>query len=205
MNKFLRDGQQLGKAGSNDEKEDADGGIEYMNIDHNEVGESSALAEAKLIAINQPKVSIDINDVMKLIGQSAADKPLTSQNTASTESNMAQSSSSDALAQEDNKSEAKNNKCGNVAGPDPTKPLQQKAKVLRQQRKLEKQLAKANSLPGTGTETVAAPSTSMKKSQPKNGEQTLQSLIGSEPVDGRHKLKVKHIVFSPEVSLSKKI
>lgn len=68
-------------------------------------------------------------------------------------------------------------------GADPTKPLRLKAKVLRAQRKLEKQQKQAET-----DDVVAVPSPAKKPC--KTLEHTLQSLFDAAPTNGRHKLQV---------------
>lgn len=83
----------------------------------------------------------------------------------------------------------KTKSCNKTNMSDPKKPLQQKAKVIRQQRKLEKQLNSANS----SSEVFADSSQNTmpwKKIQ-KNSEQTLKQLIIAMPTDAKHKLEVK--------------
>lgn len=78
--------------------------------------------------------------------------------------------------------------------PDPKKPLQKKAKIIRQQRKLEKQLNSASS--SSGIFADSSQKTMPWKKVQKNSEQTLQSLIFTMPSDVKHKLEVKfHLNF----------
>lgn len=79
--------------------------------------------------------------------------------------------------------------CDKINISDPNKPLQRKAKLIRQQRKLEKQLNSSNS----SSEMFADSSQntiSWKKVQ-KISEQTLESLIFAMPTVAKHKLEVK--------------
>lgn len=156
--------------------------------------ESSALAEIKLISTNQPKVKIDINEVLNKISEKEATGNASSSSAQLTEVTSVQSTNHDNNAQSAANSDSTNdatkdgNKRGVVSGPHPSKPLQKKAKVLRQERKLEKQLAKASGSMGDVAAIGDNTSSSIKK--PKNAEQTLQSLIDATPTDGKHKLKV---------------
>ncbi|XP_055312807.1 arginyl-tRNA--protein transferase 1-like isoform X2 [Sitodiplosis mosellana] len=202
VNSYLRTGQKGGGGGADNRSIKSDGDND-VQTDHNtdcdmkvdgeeqkptEATESSALAESKMITSNQPKVSIDIDNVLDII-EKAENGPkveaTTSSSSANTDGGSVQKSDTGTCS--NRKSSNESNKRGLVAGPDPTKPLQPKAKLLRQQRKAEKQQAKANTM---ATDTnVVTPSVSEK--MPKNIQKDLKSLIDEIPADGAHKLKVK--------------
>lgn len=120
-------------------------------------------------------------------------KPLIDMNQVLDEAESANTSESDVLlkfASNTVNISTKSNDCEeiNMVNPDPKKTLQQKAKVLRQKRKLEKKLNSANS----SSEIIADSSqkTMPWKKVQKNSEQTLQSLIVAMPTDAKHKLEV---------------
>lgn len=79
-------------------------------------------------------------------------------------------------------------KANDVAGPDPNKPLRKKAKLLRIERKKEKQQAAQTAGPQMATEKHTE---RMKHNQ----EVTLRSLIESVTADGAHQLQVFAIHF----------
>ncbi|XP_031630480.1 arginyl-tRNA--protein transferase 1 isoform X1 [Contarinia nasturtii] len=198
MNNFLRTGQKSG--GNNDSKnDDADNDAKNnSNVDINdddvkmdmmqptEVGESSALAECKMITSNQPKESIDIDNMLEIIENTENDvnkqKPSTS--SAATKIDEPQTKKAETS---DNCN--KNNKRGLVVGADPTKPLQPKAKLLRQQRKAEKLLAKTNAS-GMASNDDASETAIVAKKSPNNITKDLKSMIDEMPTDGVHKLKL---------------
>lgn len=161
-----------------------------MNV--SECGESSALAEYNAIIAKQPKISIDLDKVIDVIDNSASD---IATNRMETNANVAVP----ATVPKSDTNAAIANKCGVIHGPDPTKPPRPKAKVLRQQRKLEKQLQKTNHTSDTSSSSVAAnfiePNTEsgqkrQQKAIPKNTENALESLVAAIPPDGQHKLEV---------------
>lgn len=212
LNNFLRTGQKGGGASNsntttNDDGDDATAEtMEHIDCDikmdggeqqRAEGDESSALTETKMITSNQPKVAIDIDNVLKVIEN--ADKcSSSSSSTGNTEAGnaiqceKASCENSDTMASNSISKNSNNesHKRGAVAGPDPTKPLQPKAKVLRQQRKAEKLLSKANSMntPTTNENNVSDVDAAKKNS--KNTEKTFKSFIHEMPADGKHKLKV---------------
>lgn len=192
MNNFLQTGQKSG-GGTGSSNQTADGNQEPNDCDmemdgeqRTDADESSALAETKMITSNQPEVAIDIDNVLKVIE--------TAENSAETQAGSAinvnaQNVESDTEADSCNRKKSNNesHKRGAVAGPDPTKPLQPRAKLLRQQRKAEKLAAKVNSTNAVSDDTSKADATNKP---PKNTEKTLKSFINEMPADGKHKLKV---------------
>lgn len=216
MNNFLRTGQKGGDDGataqtsiasSNNRTEgvnpDADCDMK-MNVDqqqqHQQIGsgeESSALTEMKMITSNQPKIAIDMDNVLKVIenAENGEKSTLKTGNVTSSSSQINHTASDGSASNSHNNSQMKESqKRGAVTGPDPTKPLQPKAKLLRQQRKAEKLLAKANASPAIATAEVssadAAATVSVIKNVSKNMEKTLKAFIDETPTDGKHKLKV---------------
>lgn len=222
MNNFLRTGQKGGggndgaiaqssnASGSSDKRTE---GVNFnadcdmrMNVDHQQKqqhqseygdgGESSALTEMKMITSNQPKIAIDMDSVLKVIENAENGKNPSATGTAAPSLSQANHSENyDGSAS--NVSQMKeSHKRGAVTGPDPTKPLQPKAKLLRQQRKAEKLLAKANASPAietaeTATAAAAGVTASNVKKVPNNTEKTLKSFITEAPTDGKHQLKVR--------------
>lgn len=205
MNSYLRTGQRGGTAADNqsiksdgdndlqnDRNNDCDmqvAGEEIEGKQPTEATESSALAECKMITSNQPKVPIDIDNVLDII-EKAENGPKTNATTScSTVSDGGSEQKSDTGLCSNKKSSNESNKRGLVAGPDPTKPLQPKAKLLRKQRKAEKQQAKANAMSTDATATAAP----VSEKTPKNIQKDLKSLIDEIPTDGAHVLKVLQI------------
>lgn len=152
--------------------------------------ESSALAESKLIASNQPKIAIDVDNMLEIIeraenGTKAEPSSSISPNSSSPVA-QAQAQKSDTQTTDCNKeTRSEANKKGVVTGPDPTKPKQLKAKLLRQQRKAEKLQAKGNSSDGMNEEPTPV------KKEPKNVAKDLQAFINETPDGGHHRLKVR--------------
>lgn len=208
MNNYLKTGQKCGTSNANVENVNDDCDI-AMSGEQSNIGESSALNECNMITSNQPKTAIDIDNVIDII-QKTENATSNTQATASEigaiDSNVTEiNNKSDIEVAGGSQSQINNknlNKCGIVIGPDPTKPLKQKAKVLRQQRKLEKQLAKANSSMSIDSGTIIE--TSKSKKIQKNVENTLQSLIDSTLTDGVHQLKVSSLFFALKIEKTKK-
>lgn len=159
--------------------------------------ESSALTEMKMITSNQPKIAIDMDNVLKVIENAENGKKSTKTGHATLLTQTNHLSSDEAAASTSNSHNSsqlkESNKRGAVTGPDPTKPLQPKAKLLRQQRKAEKLLAKANASPTIAAATATVkpvPAPAPQKKLQKNMEKALKSFIDETPTDGKHKLKV---------------
>lgn len=155
--------------------------------------ESSALTEMKMITSNQPKIAIDMDNVLKVIENAENGKKSTETGSASSSGQMHHTAGDEPAGSDLSHSRTKEaHKRGAVTGPDPTKPLQPKAKLLRQQRKAEKLLAKANASPAIASAAAPAvevPAMAQKKA-PKNMEKALKSFIEETPTDGKHQLKV---------------
>lgn len=162
--------------------------------------ESSALTEMKMITSNQPKIAIDMDSVLKVIENAENGKKSSATRNTTSLSQVNHTKSDDGSTSNSNSNcqMKESHKRGAVTGPDPTKPLQPKAKLLRQQRKAEKLLAKANASPAiataepssTSTNAAATAATLIAKKVSKNVEKTLKSFINETPTDGKHKLKV---------------
>lgn len=210
MNNFLRTGQKVGGSGgeSSANASNCTDGVNSnadcdmkMNVDQqppsnqqqNEDGESSALTEMKMITSNQPKIAIDMDSVLKVIENAESSKNMaaTSATSSLSQANRTKSGGDGSASKSQTK---ESHKRGAVTGPDPTKPLQPKAKLLRQQRKAEKLAAKAGASPAIATAEASSSSTAavVAKKMPKNAEKTLKSFIGETPTDGKHKLKVNN-------------
>lgn len=201
INAFLRSEQKSGNSdkaaiesnANRDSKNSTDDCDVKMDAEQpNENDESSALSESKMITSVQPKISINIDNVLEMI-----EKSETSSKTNAIKMD-AQAKTNDTGSSSCNKKSNESNKRGFVAGIDPTKPLQPKAKLLRQQRKSEKLLKLANS--STDTSTTPA-ELAIAKKVPKNTEKNLKALIDEMPTDGQYKLKV-FVIF---LQIQKKI
>lgn len=201
FNTFLQNGKDMNRrdsssglsnssnSGSNHDSESGDG---EKNVDtevkqSEESNGSSASEEIKMITSN-PKVQIDIENALKLIkADSKTHSNADLKNDVETAiSTVSIQSNEDSPSKEIiEKSEADVESPVNESGKGiEAKPQQLKAKLLRQQRKAEKQMAKANSIAGPVSADL-----NWKKVQ-KNTEKTLKSLIDEMPSDGKYKLKV---------------
>lgn len=157
---------------------------------------SSASEEIKMITSN-PKVEIDIENALKLIAADSEnhlndnDKTTIPSASIPKQSNAMTSNSADdsklkEIAQNiDTNTDAVAN--GKEMG---AKTQQLKAKFLRQQRKAEKQTAKANSTTMAPSSADCSEQRGWTKKGPNNIERTLKSLIDEMPNNGAHKLKV---------------
>lgn len=208
MNNFLRTGQKGGSDGDGASAQTSTANSNNcdmeMNVDQHqqqnqqsESGEeSSALTEMKMITSNQPKIAIDMDNVLKVIENAENGKKSSSNTgnaTSSSPSSQTNHTTIDGSSSNSyNNSQLKeSNKRGAITGPDPTKPLQPKAKLLRQQRKADKLFAKANASPAIATaEEASAVAVPVVKKVSKNMEKTLKSFIDETPTNGKHNLKV---------------
>lgn len=183
FNAFLRNGVQPTESNQHEEENCADS-------DKANAEDSSALMESAMIDNNQPAVEFDVANVMKTIEMDDLNC-----SPGALQSNTAQYSIRTAAGPSVSETQKKgeNNSKTSVIGPDPTKPLRQKAKFLRAQRKLEKQKQKSASNDAINSENTATDAAPVKAN--KNQEQTLQSLVNATPVDGVHKLKVNESYF----------
>lgn len=202
MNNFLKHGQKSNQSASSESgtHDGDDDGTDPSAMDVSGCGESSALAQYNAITAKQPKIAIDLEHLVDVTDKRDDGANVEESASASASALHGQSDiGGGAVRGHQTKAAPATNKCGNVHGPDPTKPLRLKAKVLRQQRKLEKQLAKSNgdvvaggataaAVPHSSTPTVSnqGPSTQVGK----GSENTLQSLMAATPPDGQHKLEV---------------
>lgn len=195
MNNFLRTGQKSGGGGASSSSNTVDGDQEPDDCDMKMDGEqlteaaveSSALAETKMITSNQPKVAIDMDNVLKVIETAENGTETQTGSAINTVDAQNVNSATDANSCSSQKMNMESQKRGAVVGPDPTKPLQPKAKVLRQQRKAEKLAAKANLTNSVSNDTDNKDAT---YKQPKNTEKSLKSFIDEVATGGKHELKV---------------
>lgn len=209
MNNFLRTGQKGNGASSSNNTNNTntthDNDAEHDDCDikmrNNEqrmdADESSALTETKMITSNQPKVAIDIANVLEVIenadNSSSSSSSINNTVSGSAIQNMmapCQTGETVTINCFAKKMNHEAYKRGAVAGPDPTKPLQPKAKVLRQQRKAEKLLAKTNSINSLISNENNVSEVDLMKKPSKNEEKSLKSFIDEMSTDGMHKLKV---------------
>lgn len=201
MNNFLRTGQKSGDDAMTTQNINGADCDMKMNVEHHqqqqqqsEAGEeSSALTEIKMITSNQPKIEIDMDNVLRVIENAENGEKSMETTGDATSSAQTGKTSNDESGHNSNKLKVncESHKRGAVTGPDPTKPLQPKAKLLRQQRKAEKLLAKANaSSENTTLHGPIVTATIVAKKVPKNIEKTLKSFIDETPINGKHKLKV---------------
>lgn len=167
MNNFLRTGQRSADNCPMDAIESNPAENNEVNAVQYNQNESCALAESILITSNEPKNQIDVNSMINII-----------KNSSNTTNGPVES-----IANQSNDVECPI-EAKQLSGPDPTKPLCKKAKLLRQQRKLEKQMMKSNLPADSKVDTMPW------KKTVKHTEHTLQSLIKSMPTDGKHKLEV---------------
>lgn len=133
MNNFLRTGQKSGDAAAaasssadRTEHMDHDADCEVkMNV------EQPPQPDDAVWFLNQPKIAIDIDNVLKVIENAEnAAKPSQAGSASSQTSHGERPASSQSESQA--KGNCDTNKRGAVTGPDHTKPLQPKAKLLRQ-------------------------------------------------------------------------
>lgn len=173
-------------SGSNFDSESGDGGKSS-----DESNGSSASEEIKMITSN-PKVQIDIENALKLIKADSTNH--SNVDLINNDETIAPKTSIQIIADLQSKQTTKNsvtnvhmpvNEYGKQIEAQAGLGVQQKAKILRQQRKAEKQMAKQNS-----TEIASSPPVLNWKKVSKNTEKTLKSLIDEMPSDGKHKLKV---------------
>lgn len=205
MNNFLTNGHKGNQsmASSNEATAaDAHDASSSSAMNMSQCGESSALAEYNAIIAKQPKISIDLEKVIDVIDNCAGDTATDRMETDRIETDRMEASANVAMSPTAPKSDTSAttaNKCGVIHGPDPTKPPRPKAKVLRQQRKLEKNAQKGNNTSDASSSSTPAniiepkAETSQNQQQkaiPKNAENSLESFVGAIPSDGQHKLEV---------------
>lgn len=211
MNNFLKHGQKSSQTTSVETAThdgDDDDSAEPAAMDISACGESSALAQYNAITAKQPKIVIDLDSLVDVTDK--RDDGVSDDVIAGAGVRTHGQSDIVAGASSGHQTSAGTvNKCGVVHGPDPTKPLRLKAKVLRQQRKLEKQLAKSNGdaavtgdsatidhqAPVTQANTSAVGKQNQTAKVEKGAENTLRSLFAAMPVDGQHKLEVDNVHF----------
>lgn len=185
FNVFLRDGVRPNKTADDEPPNQQHDKKRKVEEPANYEDSGSALCELKNIGMQPPKNEIDINNVVKII-ESAEEKGASHASKATPlvyKSNDGENSSnaSDTVA---TVVETKKN----VAGPDPSKPLRPKAKVLRAQRKKEKLLAASASGSVEASKKLLDDSPSKHKKE--SVEKKLKDFIDETPQDGHHKFKV---------------
>lgn len=173
------------KNGSRTEQNAADHEMETSQL--GDESESFTISEQNIATANQPINSIDVEQILRDGKFTAGTSDATNAPNDLVESNELASAICDSTigttSDPANTTEMQS-RTENVAGPDPSKPLRKKAKLLRAERKREKQLA-LQSVP-------AEVSLNQSKAKIiKNQEATLRSLVDAAPNDGLHKIKVR--------------
>lgn len=173
INNFLR----TGKRSDNTSPMDAD--QEYKNDDYNNAHNANARDNDSSVSSssNEQKAMIDLNQVLDLAKSAITFKPDMPPMSPSNELNNTVSVSN------------KTTGVDSINIPDPKKPLQQKAKIMRQQRILKKKNSSKNSSSKSMFTDPSEKTMPWRKVQ-KNSEQTLKSLVDAMPSDGKHKLQV---------------
>lgn len=173
------------KSGSRPEKNAADHEMESSQL--GDESESCTVSEQNIATANQPINSIDVEQILRDGRFTDGTSDATNAPNDLVESNELASAICDSTigttCESANTTEMQSF-TENVAGPDPSKPLRKKAKLLRAERKREKQLA------------IQSVPSEVSPNQPKvkvikNQETTLRSLVDAAPNDGLHKIKVR--------------
>lgn len=190
FNAFLRDGVRPNKTTDdeppNQQQEKKRKAEDSANFEDSD----SALCELRNIDMQTPKNDIDIENVVKII-ETAEEKDASHSLEPAGKSNEGENSSntSDTVATVTEKKK-------NVAGPDPTKPLRPKAKILRALRKKEKLLAASSgSTDGAKQSLQNVQLHDPSKNKKESAEKRLEDFIAETPEDGRHKFKVNDNVI----------
>lgn len=195
MNNFLKTGQKCeNDSGSSNEEtssenssgDDHDNGKceAKSNEEEKQLSdnvESSASSEIKMITAN-PKIPIDMNDVLELIEQIEGVQEHSTIEVDSKGDSRNMTAVKTITTTNDDIERRNVSNDSSIKGVDSTKPVL-KAKALRQLRKAEKLAAKGIS---NEAEVVAV------KKTPKNMEKTLTSFINEMPTDGKYQIKVCH-------------
>lgn len=198
------------KNGSRAESKEDDSNDHDMNTKN---GESFDISESSLANAHRPNVQqFDVNKIQLIANNlkktvaaavtaatasmasttaTAATTPTKNENTKNdlveltteNESDSTNIGTSDSLKRTSDHTLNKCEPLNRVAGPDPTKPLRKKAKLLRAERKKEKQQTSDEKIVNTSTKENI-------NKKPANQEATLRSLFESAPNDGLHKIKV---------------
>lgn len=211
FNSFLQNGKDVsrrdsGSGSSNSSNSgcssESGAGEKNLNVEkttEDSSTEPSASEEIKMITSN-PKVQIDIENALKLIANSENHLNVDlNNNVETTIPNVSIQMQSHVMKSQINDDNSKMREIAEKSKPHidaavnanetETKTQQLKAKLLRQQRKAEKQMAKVNSTTLASTSVDLEQRVWMKKG-PKNTEKTLKALIAEMPNNGERKLKV---------------
>lgn len=182
----------IGSDSNNSSDQEFDESETKSNSEQNlKENETSASEEIKLIT-STPKVPIDIENVIKLIEIDDRNDSFDENKNAIEIVDAIEVNASDIqLDDVDIEKAVKELTTENDEDKAESSKSQLKAKFLRQQRKAQKQMARAESFDAT------APPKSYIKNQkaPKNREKTLESFIKETPTDGVHRLRVFFFFF----------
>lgn len=129
--------------------------------------------------LHHPKSEFDINKAKDIVMQSLKEKERISNSPIGAGCSKTQvTQSHNQVIESETLNASSLNRKASVTGPDATKPLRKKAKLLRIERKAQK-LALANQIPDT-----------LPKKTPKNLEKSLDTLLNEVQGNSRHKLEV---------------
>lgn len=136
-----------------------------------------------------PKSGFDVNKVKNIVKQSMEVKARNGNNenllnstVVDTNPSRSDNQNSENQFSKKKSSESSSSRKSSVNGPDPTKPLRKKAKLMRMERKAEK-LALTN-----------RSSENVRKKSLKNVEKSLDALLNEVQSNGRHKLEVNFLL-----------
>lgn len=192
------------KNGSRAEREASDHDMKIDGIDVE--NDASDITEHMLATACRPTKAIDINQLLGSVTDAtvaSTTAPTTGEcinndlvhsnklATVASDSTIGTSDSSEAHVQVNSNTTARSINNSRVVGPDPTKPLRKKAKLLRAERKIEKQHLAVDVR--QQQQQQLAKLTASKERKNSNQEATLRSLIDSSATDGLHKLKVNFL------------
>lgn len=191
LNNFLQNGNKVNQSFGT-QSVDVEKNVNVEQHSKDETNESSASEEIKMITSN-PKVQIDIESALKLIEADSernhleVDMNNNNVETVPDASIRMELNDTNIEIKDSHKFNEGTQKSDTVVihsgdVPKVGKTQQLKAKLLRQQRKAEKQMANASS--------TDIDQRLLTKKVPTNIEKTLKSLIDEMPNNGNHKLKV---------------
>lgn len=192
------------KNGSRAEREATD---HDMKIDAIETeSEACDITENMLATACRPSKTIDIKQLLGTVSNATVASTATTttgENVVNdlvhndklapmaSDSTIGTSDSSATLAQANSCTKTDSIVSSRVAGPDPTKPLRKKAKLLRAERKMQKEhVTQAADARQQQEQQQPPPPTKLTERHNSAQEATLRSLIDSSALDGLHKLKV---------------
>lgn len=131
---------------------------------------------------NHPKADLDMDSVKDIVMQTMKKRDVNSDLDSNGENiskgGVVVPSSSKELTSDNESKNLNRSRKSSVSGPDASKPLRKKAKLLRMERKAQK-LTLANKLPED-----------FPKKQPKNVQKSLDTLLNEVQGNSRHKLEV---------------